>query len=110
MKKIEAIIRPHKLDEVHSALLDAGFSSLTIIEGYGKQKGHKETYRGSEFNIDLVPNIKLELVCDEEKAEKAISIIINTAKTGEMGDGKIFVFPVEETIRIRTEETGVAAI
>ena len=71
MKKIEAIIRPHKLDEVHSALLDAGFSSLTIIEGYGKQKGHKETYRGSEFNIDLVPNIKLELVCDEEKAEKA---------------------------------------
>jgi nitrogen regulatory protein PII len=110
MKKIEAIIRPHKLDEVHSALLDAGFSSLTIIEGYGKQKGHKETYRGSEFNIELVPNIKLELVCEEEKAEKAISIIINTAKTGEKGDGKIFVFPVEETIRIRTEETGLMAI
>jgi len=110
MKKIEAIIRPHKLDEVHSALLEAGFSSLTIIEGYGKQKGHKETYRGSEFNVELVPNIKLELVCDEEKAEKAISIIINTAKTGEKGDGKIFVFPVEETIRIRTEETGLMAI
>jgi nitrogen regulatory protein P-II 1 len=110
MKKIEAIIRPHKLDEVHSALLDGGFSSLTIIEGYGKQKGHKETYRGSEFNIDLVPNIKLELVCDEEKTEKAISIIISTAKTGEVGDGKIFVFPVEETIRIRTEETGSLAL
>ena len=110
MKKIEAIIRTHKLDEVHSALLEAGFSSLTIIEGYGKQKGHKETYRGSEFNVELVPNIKLELVCDEEKAEKAISIIINTAKTGEKGDGKIFVFPVEETIRIRTEETGLMAI
>jgi len=110
MKKIEAIIRPHKLDEVHSALLEAGFSSLTIIEGFGKQKGHKENYRGSEFKVEFVPNIKLELVCDEDKTEKAISIIINTAKTGEVGDGKIFVFPVEETIRIRTEETGVAAI
>ena len=110
MKKIEAIIRPHKLDEVHSALLDAGFSSLTVIEGYGKQKGHKENYRGSEFNVEFVPNIKLELICDDDKTEKAISIIINSAKTGFMGDGKIFVFPIEETIRIRTEETGVAAL
>jgi nitrogen regulatory protein P-II 1 len=112
MKKIEAIIRPHKLEEVHSALLDAGFTGLTVTEvrGYGRQKGHKEIYRGSEYHIEFVPKLKIELVCENEKSEQAIGIIISTAKTGEVGDGKIFLINVEETIRIRTEESGVAAI
>ncbi|MCL6097619.1 MAG: P-II family nitrogen regulator [Bacteroidetes bacterium] len=112
MKKIEAIIRPFKLDEVHNALLEAGFAGLTVTEvrGYGRQKGHKEIYRGSEYNIEFVPKIKIELVCEESKLETAISIIINTSKTGEIGDGKIFVLSVEETIRIRTEESGKSAL
>ncbi|MFA6980391.1 MAG: P-II family nitrogen regulator [Ignavibacteriaceae bacterium] len=112
MKKIEAIIRPHKLDEVHSALQEAGFNGLTVSEvrGYGRQKGHKEIYRGSEYNIEFVPKLKLELVCDDDKLESAISIVINTAKTGQVGDGKIFVLNVEETIRIRTEESGTTAL
>jgi len=112
MKKIEAIIRPHKLDEVHDALLEAGFAGLTVTEvrGYGRQKGHKEVYRGSEYKIDFAPKLKIELVCDDERLETAISIIINTSKTGQVGDGKIFVLNVEETIRIRTEESGKSAI
>lgn len=112
MKKIEAIIRPFKLDEVHSALLEAGFAGLTVTEvrGYGRQKGHKEIYRGSEYKIEFVPKLKIELVCDDERLETAISIIINTSKTGEVGDGKIFILNVEETIRIRTEESGKAAL
>ncbi len=112
MKKIEAIIRPFKLDDVHNALLESGFAGLTVTEvrGYGRQKGHKEIYRGSEYNIEFVPKIKIELVCDEPKLETAISIIINTSKTGEVGDGKIFVMSVEETIRIRTEESGSSAL
>ena len=112
MKKIEAIIRPHKLDEVHSALQEAGFNGLTVSEvrGYGRQKGHKEIYRGSEYNIEFVPKLKLELVCDDDKLDAAISIMINNAKTGQAGDGKIFVMNVEETIRIRTEESGITAL
>lgn len=112
MKKIEAIIRPHKLDEVHSALQESGFNGLTVTEvrGYGRQKGHKEVYRGSEYNIEFVPKLKLELVCDDEKLESAISILIKYAKTGQVGDGKIFVLSVEETIRIRTEESGSTAL
>lgn len=112
MKKIEAIIRPHKLEEVHGSLFDAGFTGLTVTEvrGYGRQKGHKEIYRGSEYHIEFVPKLKIELVCEDEKSEQAIGLIINTAKTGEVGDGKIFVLNIEETIRIRTEESGVAAI
>ncbi|MCX6150701.1 MAG: P-II family nitrogen regulator [Ignavibacteriales bacterium] len=112
MKKIEAIIRPHKLDEVHNALLESGFTGLTVTEvrGYGRQKGHREIYRGSEYNIEFVPKLKLELVCEDDKTELAISTIITTSKTGEVGDGKIFVLNVEETIRIRTEESGVSAI
>lgn len=112
MKKIEAIIRPFKLDDVHNALLEAGFAGLTVTEvrGYGRQKGHKEIYRGSEYNIEFVPKIKIELVCEESKLEPAISIIINKSKTGEVGDGKIFVLNIEETIRIRTEESGKAAL
>ncbi len=112
MKKIEAIIRPHKLDEIHNNLLESGFTGLTVTEvrGYGRQKGHKEIYRGSEYNIEFVPKLKLELVCQSEQLEQAISIIINTAKTGEVGDGKIFVSGLEEVIRIRTEESGLSAI
>ena len=112
MKKIEAIIRPHKLDEVHSALQDAGFMGLTVseVKGYGRQKGHKEIYRGSEYKIDFVPKIKLELICNDDNVEKAIEIIISKAKTGEVGDGKIFIIPTEDTIRIRTEESGVGAV
>jgi nitrogen regulatory protein P-II 1 len=112
MKKIEAIIRPFKLDDVHNALLEAGFAGLTVTEvrGYGRQKGHKEMYRGSEYNIEFVPKIKIELVCVDEKLESALSIIINTSKTGEVGDGKIFIYSIEETIRIRTEESGKTAL
>lgn len=112
MKKIEAIIRPFKLDEVHEALLEEGFRGLTVTEvrGYGRQKGHKEIYRGSEYNIQFVPKVKIELICETEHAEKAISVILAAAKTGEVGDGKIFISPVEETIRIRTEESGIDAI
>ncbi len=112
MKKIEAIIRPHKLEEVYNALLEAGFAGLSVSEvrGYGRQKGHKEIYRGSEYNIQFVPKLKLELVCADEKVETAISIIIRTSKTGQVGDGKIFILNIEETIRIRTEEAGDSAL
>jgi nitrogen regulatory protein PII len=112
MKKIEAIIRPYKLDELHNALLEAGFNGLTVTEvrGYGRQKGHKEIYRGAEYNIEFVPKIKIELVCEDKRLESAISIIINSSKTGQVGDGKIFILNVEETIRIRTEESGASAI
>lgn len=112
MKKIEAIIRPHKLDEVHNALLDMGFAGLTVTEvrGYGRQKGHKEIYRGAEYNIEFVPKIKIELVCEDERIENAIQTIINTSRTGQVGDGKIFILNVEEAIRIRTEESGKSAL
>lgn len=112
MKKIEAVIRPHKLEEVHTNLQENGFAGLTVSEvrGYGRQKGHKEVYRGSEYNIEFVPKLKIELVCPDNKVEMAVSIIINTAKTGEIGDGKIFILPVEEAIRIRTEESGETAL
>ncbi|MGA7722778.1 MAG: P-II family nitrogen regulator [Ignavibacteriaceae bacterium] len=112
MKMIIAIIRPHKLDEVHHNLQDAGFRGITITEvkGYGRQKGHREIYRGAEYQIEFVPKIKVELVCPDDSVEKAISIIINTAKTGEVGDGKIFISTVEDVIRVRTEETGEGAL
>jgi nitrogen regulatory protein P-II 1 len=112
MKKIEAIIRPHKLDEVHEALLEAGYYGLTVTEvrGYGRQKGHKEIYRGSEYHIEFVPKLKIELVCEDAKCEKAIAIILQVAKTGDVGDGKIFIINVDEAIRIRTEESGTSAI
>jgi len=112
MKKVEAIIRPHKLDDVHNALREAGFSGLTVTEvkGYGRQKGHKEIYRGSEYNIEFVPKLKIEIVCLDSQLEKAVDIVISNAKTGEVGDGKIFVLAVEEAIRIRTEESGDGAV
>ena len=112
MKKVEAIIRPHTLDAVHNALLESGFAGLTVTEvrGYGRQKGHKEIYRGAEYNIEFVPKLKIELVCEDERMETAIQIIIKTAKTGQVGDGKIFILSVDEAIRIRTEESGSTAL
>ena len=112
MKKIEAIIRPHKLDEVQDALSEAGYPGLTVSEvrGYGRQKGHKEIYRGTEYNINFVPKLKIELICSDDRAEAALEIIIKTSKTGEVGDGKIFVYNVADAIRIRTGESGESAL
>ncbi|MBS3946422.1 MAG: P-II family nitrogen regulator [Melioribacter sp.] len=112
MKKIEAIIRPFKLDEVKEALLEAGIRGMTIneVRGYGRQKGHKETYRGSEYQIEFVPKIKIEVVVDDSISEKVIDAILLTAKTGQVGDGKIFISDVSDVIRIRTDESGPEAL
>ncbi len=112
MKKIEAIIRPFKLDEVKEALLDFGIKGMTISEvrGYGRQKGHTETFRGSEYHIEFIPKIKIEVIVADDKVEKVIDSIIKTAKTGQVGDGKIFIYDVQEVIRIRTEESGPDAL
>lgn len=112
MKKVEAIIRPGKLDGLHNALQEEGFAGITVTEvrGYGRQKGHKEIYRGSEYNLEFVPKVKVELVCADDAVEKAIQIIIEKSKTGKIGDGKIFIIPVEDAIRIRTEESGESAL
>lgn len=112
MKKIEAIIRPHKLDEVQEALSEAGFMGLTVSEvrGYGRQKGHKEVYRGTEYNINFVPKVKIELICSDDRLEKAVQIIIDVGKTGQVGDGKIFIYDVKDAIRIRTGESGESAL
>lgn len=112
MKKIEAIIKPFKLDEVKEALQDLGVQGLTAIEvkGFGRQKGHTELYRGAEYIVDFLPKIKLEIVVDDENVQKVVEGIQNAAKTGRIGDGKIFVSPMDEIIRIRTGETGSDAI
>ncbi len=112
MKKIEAIIRPFKLDDVKEALVEEGIRGLTISEvrGYGRQKGHTETYRGSEYRIEFVPKIKIEVVVDDNIADKVIEAILRTAKTGQVGDGKIFIMDVNDAIRIRTEEAGNQAL
>jgi len=112
MKKIEAIIRPFKLDEVKEALGEEGIKGLTISEvrGYGRQKGHTETYRGSEYQIEFIPKIKIEVIVDDTLLEKVVDAILRTAKTGQVGDGKIFIYDVQEVIRIRTEESGSQAL
>jgi len=112
MKKIEAIIRPFKLDEVKEALLEVGIRGMTITEvrGYGRQKGHKETFRGSEYQIEFVPKIKISVVVDAAISEKVIEAILKTAKTGQVGDGKIFVSDITDVIRIRTDESGPEAL
>ena len=112
MKKVEAIIRPGKLDDLHSALQEAGFAGITVTEvrGYGRQKGHKETYRGSEYQIDFVPKLKLEVIVDDQICERITTLIIEKSKTGKIGDGKIFISNVEDVIRIRTGESGIDAI
>jgi len=112
MKKIEAVIKPFKLEEVKDALHDVGIEGMTVseVKGFGRQKGHTEIYRGSEYTVDFLPKIKIELVIADSKVADAIQAIVKAAKTGKIGDGKIFVSPVEEAIRIRTEETGDAAV
>jgi nitrogen regulatory protein P-II 1 len=112
MKKIEAIIKPFKLEEVKDALGEIGIEGMTVTEvkGFGRQKGHTEIYRGSEYTVDFLPKIKIELVLADEKLEEAISAIVKAAKTGKIGDGKVFVTGVEEAVRIRTEEKGTAAV
>jgi nitrogen regulatory protein P-II 1 len=112
MKKIEAIIKPFKLDDVKEALAGMGIKGLTVTEvkGFGRQRGHKEIYRGAEYQVDFVAKIKLEVVVDSSQVGEAITVIQAKARTGQIGDGKIFVVPVEETIRIRTGESGADAI
>ncbi len=112
MKKIEAIIKPFKLDEVKEALQDVGVQGLSVIEvkGFGRQKGHTELYRGAEYVVDFLPKVKIEVVLSDDMVEPAIEAIISAARTDKIGDGKIFVSPVEQVIRIRTGETGEDAI
>jgi len=112
MKKIEAIIKPFKLEDVKEALAGVGVEGMTVIEvkGFGRQKGHTEIYRGSEYTVDFLPKLKLEVVVPDNMAEAAVGAIVKTAKTGKIGDGKVFVMSVEEAIRIRTEERGEQAV
>ena len=112
MKKIEAIIKPFKLDEVKDALAEEGLAGMTVTEvkGFGRQKGHTEVYRGSEYTVDFLPKIKLEIVVGDDQVEAATKAIIASAKTGKIGDGKVFVLPVEQATRIRTDETGEEAV
>jgi nitrogen regulatory protein P-II 1 len=112
MKKIEAIIKPFKLDEVKEALQEIGLQGITVIEakGFGRQKGHTELYRGAEYVVDFLPKVKIEVVLPDETLEKAVKAIQKAARTGRIGDGKIFISTIEEAIRIRTGETGVDAI
>ena len=112
MKKIEAIIKPFKLDEVKAALNDIGVQGMTIseVKGYGRQKGHKETYRGTEYTIEFIPKVKIEVAVSDQQSQKVIETIMRTAKTGSIGDGKIFVTDLKESIRIRTGETGESAL
>ncbi|GBQ20722.1 nitrogen regulatory protein PII [Acetobacter estunensis NRIC 0472] len=112
MKKIEAIIKPFKLDEVKDALHELGLQGITVIEakGFGRQKGHTELYRGAEYIVDFLPKMKIEVVCPDDLAERAVEAISAAARTGRIGDGKIFIIPVDDAIRIRTGERGEEAI
>lgn len=112
MNKIEAIIKPFKLDEVKDALSEIGITGMSVLEvkGFGRQKGHTEIYRGAEYNVDFLPKLKIELIVKEEDTEKVVGAILAAAKTGKIGDGKIFVSAIKETIRIRTGEKGPDAI
>ena len=112
MTKLEAIIQPSRLDQVKDALLEIGVDGMTVLEarGHGRQKGHTEFYRGREYTVDLLPKIKLEIVLNDELVDRAVQAILNAARTGKIGDGKIFLSRVDEAIRIRNEERGVAAL
>jgi nitrogen regulatory protein P-II 1 len=112
MKKIEAIIKPFKLEEVKDALGEIGIEGMTVseVKGFGRQKGHTEIYRGSEYTVDFLPKIKLELVVPTEKVDAAVGAIVKSARTGKIGDGKVFVSSIEQAVRIRTEEKGDSAI
>ncbi|MBI1354162.1 MAG: P-II family nitrogen regulator [Acidobacteria bacterium] len=112
MKRIEAIIQPYKLDDVRDALKGVGVDGMTIydVRGHGRQKGHKEVYRGQEYEVDLLPKVKIEVVVADERIEETVKAVVEAARTGKIGDGKVFIFPVEEAIRIRNSETGDAAL
>lgn len=112
MKKIEAIIKPFKLEDVKEALSALGISGMTVVEvkGFGRQKGHTEIYRGSEYTVDFLPKVKIELVITDNLTPDAVTAIVKAAKTGKIGDGKVFVSPIEQAVRIRTEEQGEQAI
>ena len=112
MKKIEAIIKPFKLDEVKEALQEAGVQGLSVVEvkGFGRQKGHTELYRGAEYVVDFLPKVKIEVVLPDEQVERAIDAIVQSANTGKIGDGKIFVFDLQQVVRIRTGEVGAEAL
>ena len=108
MKKIEAIIKPFKMEDVKDALAEIGIQGMTVAEvkGFGRQKGHTEIYRGSEYTVEFLPKVKFEIVVEEKMVQKAVETIVQSAKTGKIGDGKVFVLPIEDAIRIRTEERG----
>ncbi len=112
MKKIEAIIKPFKLEAVKEAISETGIQGMTVseVKGFGRQKGHTEIYRGSEYTVDFLPKVKIEVVVDDDNAQAVIDAIVNNANTGKIGDGKVFISPVEEAIRIRTGEKGSAAV
>ncbi len=112
MKKIEAIIKPFKLDEVKHALGELGVEGMTVseVKGFGRQKGHTEIYRGSEYTVEFLPKVKLEVVLSDDLTPKAVDTIVKAARTGKIGDGKVFVLPVEEAVRIRTDERGDKAV
>jgi len=112
MRKIEAIIKPFKLEEVKDALGEIGVEGMTVTEvkGFGRQKGHTEIYRGSEYTVDFLPKLKMEIVLPDDKIDAAVAAIIKSARTGKIGDGKIFILPLEQAVRIRTEEKGDSAI
>lgn len=112
MKKIEAIIKPFKLEEVKDALSEIGIEGMTVseVKGFGRQKGHTEIYRGSEYTVDFLPKIKIEVVVADNQADAAVSAVVKAAKTGKIGDGKVFVVAIEQAVRIRTEEKGDAAV
>ena len=112
MKKLEAIIKPFKLEEVKEALAELGIEGMTVTEvkGFGRQKGHTEIYRGSEYTVDFLPKVKVEVVMADDLIDKAVNVVVAAAKTGKIGDGKVFVLPVEHAVRIRTEEIGEKAV
>ncbi len=112
MKKVEAIVKPFKLEEVKDALSEVGVMGMTVTEvkGFGRQKGHTEIYRGSEYTVDFLPKLKIEVIAEDGAIDEVVDVIVKAAKTGKIGDGKVFVSPVEDVIRIRTEEKGAHAI
>jgi nitrogen regulatory protein P-II 1 len=112
MKKIEAIVKPFKLEEVKDALGEIGVEGMTVseVKGFGRQKGHTEIYRGSEYTVDFLPKVKIELVVPDAQVDSAVAVIVKSAKTGKIGDGKVFISDIEEAIRIRTEEKGELAV
>ena len=112
MKRIEAIIQPFKLDDVREALKGVGVDGMTIydVRGHGRQKGHKEVYRGQEYEVDLLPKVKLEVVVTDDRVQETSEAVIQAARTGKIGDGKVFIYPVEEAVRIRNNDTGEAAL